>query len=101
MTETAPPQRPQTLAASWERIRRWWPGWRDATCLALLVTATFHLVFNDGGRPLRSLLPLLAWCAVAVVATFPTLKATPRWLRILALAWVAQTARRRPTTRPP
>ncbi len=78
-----------TAPSSLDRVRRWWPGWRDAVCLVLLVTVTFHLVSNDGGRPLSSMLPVLVLSAVALIAALPTLRRSPRWLQLLALAWVA------------
>ena len=87
--ETAEPEAPTRADQLRDLALRWWPGWRDVACVIFLITATFHLVFNDGGRPFRPLLPLLALGVLAIVATLPTLAAAPRWLRLLALAWVA------------
>ena len=47
-----------------EKLRRWWPGWRDAVCLVLLATVAFHLACNDGGRPLAPVLPVLVLSAL-------------------------------------
>ena len=88
-TETTEPAAPTRADQLRDLALRWWPGWRDVACLALILTATSHLVFNDGGRPLRPMLPVLALAAIATIAAFPTLKRTPRWLQFIALAWVA------------
>jgi hypothetical protein len=72
----------RTLAA-------YWPGWRDATCLLLLVLSTWYLAGQDGGRPYRAMLPVLAASVLVMIATYPLLTRTPGRLRWLALAWVA------------
>jgi O-antigen ligase len=67
----------------------YWPGWRDVSCLALLVLSTWYLAGQDGGRPYRAMLPVLAVSVVVMIATYPRLARTPGWFRWLALAWVA------------
>lgn len=81
------PQAASGAGALLATVRTWWPGWRDVACLVFLVTATFHLVMNDGGRPFRPMLPVLVLGVLAVVAAFPTFAGTSKWLRFLALAW--------------
>jgi hypothetical protein len=69
------------------RLRRAWPGWRDATAVLLLVAATWHLVARDGGRGLRDLAPVLALAVLALVACWPDLQRSTRWVRWLAVGW--------------
>jgi len=60
---------------------------RDLLALLTLVLATVVLAGQDGGRPLRAMIPTLGVGVLAMIAALPTLRRQPRWLLAALALW--------------
>ena len=60
---------------------------RDIVALLALLFSTVTLAGEDGGRPLRVLIPGLLLGMLAVIAALPTLRRLPRWLLVALALW--------------